>query len=130
MIGLDTSALIDFFKNNKTIITLLESVETTIFLNDLIYMELLTGLDPQNKKHIEEELFYENLFSSFPVLALNVIAIKKAREIFWRLKKEGKEIASLDCAIAGIYLTNGIDKIITKNRSHFERIKGLKVLSY
>jgi len=130
MIGLDTTVLIDLFKNDERVISLLASIEETIFLNEIVYLELLIGLDPKNKMHNDEESFYENLFSSFPVLSLNVIAIKKAREVLWELKKEGKEIAPFDCTIAGIYLANGISTIITKNKNHFERIKGLQVLSY
>lgn len=35
-----------------------------------------------------------------------------------------------DCTIAGVYLSNNINKIITKNVKRFENILGLKVISY
>lgn len=130
MIGLDTCVLIDLFRKDKVLIQLFATIQESIYLNDIVYLELLMGLDPDNKKHNEEERFYESLFSAFPLVQLNACAIKKTRDIFWKLKKEGKELHASDCSIAGIYLANGINTIITKNRSHFERIKGLKVLGY
>lgn len=39
-------------------------------------------------------------------------------------------IGRFDSMIAGILLANGVDKIITKNVKHFEKIKGLRVISY
>ena len=72
MIGVDTSALIDIYKNNPNISKLLESINEPIFLNQMTYLELILGLDLDNKKHKEEEEFYDNLFSSISNLNLDL----------------------------------------------------------
>lgn len=51
-------------------------------------------------------------------------------KIFDRLDAKSKTIDDNDILIAGIMISNGIKKIITKNRKHFERIQGIEVLSY
>jgi len=53
-----------------------------------------------------------------------------ASEIFWSLKKEGKEIEQFDCVIAALLISNCINKILTRNSKHFEKIKKLEVISY
>jgi predicted nucleic acid-binding protein len=55
---------------------------------------------------------------------------EKASEIFWRLRKEGNMIEKFDCMIAAIFMMNGVYTVLTRNSKHFERIKGLHVLSY
>lgn len=42
----------------------------------------------------------------------------------------GKKIGEVDCLIAAVALSNGIEEIVTENRTHFERISNVKVLSY
>ena len=130
MIGVDTSTLIDLFKGSDSLVKLLATIKEPIFLNRVIYLELLFGLDPENEKHKKEDEFYYNLFSSFPNLELDFFSSKKTKEIFWGLKKRGKLVGLFDCVIAGIYLNGGVDKIITKNVGHFENIEGLEVISY
>ena len=130
MIGIDTSALIDLFKRDSAIKELLEKINEEIILNQTVYLELMFGINPKDRSHDDEERFYDEIFESFSVLGLDKNASKKASEIFWKLKAEGKEISQLDCTIAAVYLSNKIDTIITKNEKHFKKIKGLKVLSY
>jgi len=130
MIGLDTSAIIDLFKKDQSLIKLLEKTDEAIALNQVTYLELMFGLDIKNQSHKSEEEYYDSIFNSYTVLPLNNISCKKAAKILFELKKIGKTIDELDCAIAGILLSNGINKILTKNKKHFENIKELKVITY
>jgi predicted nucleic acid-binding protein len=130
MIGLDTTSLIDLFKQDSNLINTLIDLEEEIFISDLVYLELMKGLDPTNKKHAFEELFYDNYFKSSKTVALNKLACKKARNIIWNLKKKGKTVHLIDATIAATYLINNINTIITKNKKDFEQIEELKVISY
>lgn len=130
MIGLDTTALIDLFKKKKEIITLLAEIDDEIILSHIVYLELMFGLDLKDIKYKNEEDFYDNIFKSYIVLNLDFKASKKTSKIFRELKESGKTISLSDCSIAGIYLSNNITKIITKNTKHFENIKELKVITY
>ncbi len=127
---MDTSALIDLFKNNVAIIKLLENVEEEVVFNKIVYFELMLGLNPEKKEHQNEEAFYDNFFKNYDSLNLNEDSCKKARDILFKLKKHGKTIEPLDCAIAAIYLSNGVSKIITKNKKHFEQIENIEVVPY
>lgn len=130
MIGLDTTALIDLFKENKNIKSLLGEIDDEIVLNHILYLELMLGLDFENLKHQDEEEFYDGIFNTYVVLNLDFNASKKASNILNELKRSGKIIGLFDCSIAAIYLSKGINKIITKNKKHFENIKELEIIDY
>lgn len=130
MIGIDTCVLTDIFKEDPSLKYLLSRINDELCVNQITYLEIIIGLDPDNTKHQKEEIFYDQLFSSFLNYDLDLNASKLSRKIFWDLKKTGNFADLLDCAIAGIYLSNGVNTIITKNKKHFEKIKDMKVLSY
>ncbi len=130
MIGLDTSAIIDIFKGSESIKEILLTINEPLIVTEISYLELMFGLDLKNLKHKREEKYYDEFFQSFLTLNLNNKACKKASEIFYDLKKKGKDIEQFDCIIAGIFLSNGIDKIISRNIKHFSNIIGLRVIPY
>ena len=77
----------------------------------------------------------EDLTESETLNAITFIMEGKAttpqiKEFLLGLKSKGETIEDFDCAIAAILLSNGVNKIITRNKKHFERIKGLTVLKY
>ena len=130
MIGLDTTALIDIFRNDNKLIELLDEIDDEIALNMITYLELMLGLDFKNQKHKNEEGFYDKIFNNYSVLELDYKSSKKNSEINRELKSKGNIIDPFDMAIAAIYLSNEINKIITRNVKHFENIKGIEVMSY
>ena len=128
MIGLDTSAIIDLFRDDPALIRLLEQIDDTVVLSQISYLELMFGLDFERRNDKTEEEYYDSLFNLYSVLPLDNISCKKAAKISLALKKLGKSIGQFDCAIAGILLANGTNKILTRNKKHFENIKELKKL--
>lgn len=130
MIGLDSSALIDLFRGEMGIRDLFKNLDDKLFTTYLNYFEILTGINLENESHQEEFKYFENLFQEIILLNLSKESCKSSSSIFWDLKKSGKMIGQVDCMIAGILLSNGVNKIITRNTKHFENIKGLKVISY
>lgn len=130
MIGIDTCAAIDLFKGDEQLIKLLSEISEKVSITYINYLELIFGLDIENPKHKIEEEFYDDIMENYTVFNLDIESCKKAREIFFLLKKKGNIIDDMDYAIAGIFLSNGVNKIITRNKKHFEKIPGLKVISY
>jgi tRNA(fMet)-specific endonuclease VapC len=130
MIGLDSSAIIDLFKGEDSLKQLLLSIDEPISATEISYLELMFGIDRTIKKHKEEERYYDEFFNKILVLNLSRKSVKSASEIYWSLNKSGKSIEKFDCIIAGIFLSSGVNKIITRNEKHFSRIPGVKVLSY
>lgn len=130
MIGLDTSTIIDIFKGNKNIKELLENNKEPLAASIMSYLELFFGLNLENPRHTEESKYYDEFFKSLYNVDLAKDSCEESSKIFWKLKKEGKEIEQFDCVIAASFIVNGINKIITRNPKHFEKIKQLTVISY
>jgi predicted nucleic acid-binding protein len=130
MIGLDTTAIIDLFNGEAGIIEKISDVKESLVSTIINYQEVFFGIDLEGHRFIEEEDYFDNFFNNVEVLELTKIAAKRASNISWKLKSSGKEIDDFDCMIAGILLSNGVDKIITRNVKHFNGIQGLKVIAY
>lgn len=130
MIGLDTNAIIDLFKGKNEIKKVLSEIEEPLTATQMSYLELQFGLDPEEKRHKMEQVYYDEFFKTIRVLGLTDYSCKKAAEIHWKLKKKGAMIGKFDCVIAGTLLSNGVTRIITKNKREFEKIPGLSVIGY
>ncbi|MEK6860044.1 MAG: type II toxin-antitoxin system VapC family toxin [Nanoarchaeota archaeon] len=130
MIGLDTDTIIDIFKDDFKLSELIKSLEEDLCSTIINYQELIFGLDFNNKKHLEEGEYYDSLFDKIILLNLDKDACKKTNEIIRNLLAKGNPIGEFDCMIAGIFLKNGVNKIVTRNVKHFEKVPGLKVISY
>ena len=130
MIGLDTAALIDLYRGDESLKEALvlanEDLSTTI----MNYQEIFFGIDQTIDKYSGEIDFYDTLFSDMNILSFNIFSSKKASQIFWNLKKKGNDVGRFDSIIAGIFIANGVNKIVTKNVKHFNRIPGIEVVGY
>lgn len=125
---LDTTFLIDLLKGDKRTLKLAEGSEQLLTTQINMY-EVIRGLfleDYSESKIINSIEIFENI----RVLQLDDNGIIKAAEIFANLTKKGNMIADNDCITAGIALSKGINKIVTRNVNHFKRIKGIKVETY
>jgi len=130
MIGLDTSAIIDLFRGNRSIKEFLDANKEPLAATTMSYLELFFGLNPKDAKHGKEAEYYREFFKSLYNIELTKDSCELSSEIFWSLKKEGKMIEQFDCVIAAMLISNGINKILTGNPKHFEKIKQLNVISY
>ncbi len=124
---LDTTALIDFTKGRKELSYLLK--EEQLFTTQINMYEFIRGLFLRNIPP-SSILEITKLFENILVLPLTETAIIKSAEIFATLTRKGMMIEDADCLIAGIALSNNIQTIVTLNKSHFERISGVKVETY
>ncbi|KCZ73401.1 putative nucleic acid-binding protein, contains PIN domain [Candidatus Methanoperedens nitroreducens] len=127
MIILDTSFLIDFFKGrNKTLDLVNSDVATTV----ITFHEIISGA--KHKKAKNEEKFFRRFFSEIKVFDFDIRAAEKSSEIMASLLTTGKVVNALDVMIAGIAITNGIDKIASNDKDFIEisKITGLDILKY
>jgi len=130
MILLDTTILADFLRGNKNAVKFIESLNDTAYTTEVNVFELTTGaylFKGDTSKNLEKVIA---LISRLRVLQLDRKAALKGGQILGELIKEGKKIEETDCLIAGIAITNGINKIVTANISHYERIKEIEVIDY
>ena len=130
MIGLDTSAIIDIFRGDEKIKKFLENNKEPLVVSIINYLELFFGLDIKYPKYLDEIKFYKGFFDDLYNFDLTKESCEMTSEIFQELKMKGKLIEQFDCIIAAIFITNGVNKILTRNVKHFENIKELNVISY
>ena len=135
MIILDTSACIDYLNGNEQLKKLISDQENLIHITSITIYEINIGLEMTRRKISEKrhnELYkaWLEFISGMEIFPLGFKEAEKAAKIYDFLESEGLRIDDNDILIAGIMLTNGIKKIITKNVKHFERIKVIEVLSY
>ena len=128
---LDTTLLIDFLRGKEEAINIIrKSQSNPLFTTEINVFEIITGtylLENNIKEHLEK---VNAMLSKLIVLEVNRNSAIEAGKIAATLIKEGKKIEETDCLIAGTALANGIKIIATRNKSHFERINNIKVLTY
>lgn len=130
MIALDTTAIIDFFRKDTNLKKVLDSLDDKFVTTVINYWEIQCGLNPKDSRFSEENEFYEILFNDLITFDLDKESIKKASEIFWELANSGQMIDDFDSIIAGSLITNGVTKLITRNKKHFQRIPNIHVIDY
>ena len=135
MIILDTATCIDYLNGNKNLKEVLLKQEDLIHITAISIYEINIGLERTKRKISENR--YKQLYkiwlefiSGMEIFALGFKEAKKAAEIYDNLESKGLRIDDNDVLIAGIMISNGIKKIITKNVKHFKRIQNIEIVSY
>ncbi len=128
MIVLDTSVLIDYFKGENRSFDIIENSDAVTTV--ITYHEILSGI--KHKKARKEEIFFRRFFSDIKVLDFDLKASEESSEIMSRLLNIGKIVNTLDVLIAGIAVTNGADKIVSRDKDFLEisKVTGLEIEVY
>lgn len=135
MIVLDTTACIDYLNGNEEIEEVLSTIEELVHITSITVYEINIGLE-RTKRKISPKRYNElykswtEFISSMEIFSLGFKEAEKAAEIYDILESNGVRIDDNDILIIGIMLSNGINKILTKNVKHFEKIKGIEILKY
>ena len=131
MVGVDTTFLIDLFRNDERAIEVLkrlsrrkESIATTV----VNMAELYRGafLHPKTQEKISE---IEELKDILIIFDMRIESSKYYGRIYADLKNKGKIITDRDILVASIFLSFGERKIVTRD-AHFNEIPGIEVISY
>lgn len=128
LIVLDTSYLIDFFKNEelKSLIPDNEKPAVTI----ISYYEIMAGI--QRLKSPKEEKFFRQFFSDIEILEFTIPAADIASGIGARMAATGNRVNAFDILIAGIAIFHHAGAIITADGDFVEIAKyaGFDVIRY
>ncbi|OLS16918.1 MAG: tRNA(fMet)-specific endonuclease VapC [Candidatus Heimdallarchaeota archaeon LC_3] len=137
MILADSTFLIDSLRKNLEVREFLKKNTSEIFFTtEINIFELYLGLYSSKILEKNQELFrkrikgLEELILKFQVLTFGRGEAIQAAKILGNLNRSGNPIEFRDGLIAGIALFNGINKILTKNFDHFNRIQGIEVKTY
>ena len=134
MILADTNFLVDFLRKKVGINQ--EYDKEGLFTSEVCVFELYFGLYSNkllvgNKKILKKRIdLLENLLVKFQVLPFGRMEAIESAIILGKLKLDGIILDYRDCMIAGTGLANGINKILTRNKDHFNRIPGIQTISY
>ena len=128
---LDTTFLIDFLRNDKSAISkALEIKDDALVTTSVNIFEVLLGIY-RKKKNSEAELEqFKKLINKIDVLYFDTESSFISSKMTADLISEGKEIGAMDCLTAGAMISKNCHIIVTRNKEHFQRIKGIKVEGY
>ena len=135
MVCLDSSIVIDILRGKESVEAIenkFDSSNEEIFIPSPVIIELIRGIYLKDAiRNIKEEEKEEinNFLYSFVVLDLNKESAIKAGEIEAELRNAGEMIDLEDIMIGAITLQNN-ETLITRNKKHFEKIRGLKIEGY
>ena len=135
MIILDTSACIDYLSGNQDIKKKVEEQDDLIHITVITVYEMNIGFD-RTKRKISEQRYKQlykpwlDFISSMEIFSLGFKEAEKAAEIYDKLESQSQMIDDNDILIAGIMLTNGINRLITRNIKYFKRVEGIEIIKY
>lgn len=121
----DTSVFIEFLRAGNKIKTTLYRIneDKQLFISAITLYELLMGAT--NKTKLED---IKLLTDDIPVLSFSAEAARRAAEIYHQLRKNNQIIEFRDLFIGATCLAYELP-LITLNTKHFERIKGIEILT-
>ena len=133
MVCLDSSIVIDILRGKESVKAIenkFDSSNEEIFIPSPVIIELIRGIYLKDAiRNIKEKEEINNFLYSFVVLDLNKESAIKAGEIEAELRNAGEMIDLEDIMIGAITLQNN-ETLITRNKKHFEKIRGLKIEGY
>ncbi|MFH1425708.1 MAG: type II toxin-antitoxin system VapC family toxin [archaeon] len=130
MICLDSDCIIDFLKGKKEAIEAIKRYNNQLFTTEINLFEIFFGIYNQKEISEKEKLTAEEFFDAISTFSFSRGCGEISARILSSLEKKGLRIDQNDAFTASIILRNGFDKILTRNKKHFSRIKNLKVITY
>lgn len=128
---LDTTFLIDFLKNDKSAVDKASEIkEDTLATTSINIFEVLLGIYRKKEPAHDEMEKFIRLISNFDILHFDMESSFTASKITSDLIRQGREIDAMDCLTAGAMLSKNCNTIVTRNKEHFQRVKGIKVEGY
>ena len=131
MVCLETTFLVDFLRGKEeaeSVFNDLVDRRSQITITSPSLMEIMSSAHNNQKKE-ELRKIEEVILSKVIILNLDKESAILAGEIDSELTLSGDSIGTTDIMIGAIAKHNN-ETLITRNKKHFERIKGLKIESY
>ena len=128
MIVLDTSFLIDYFRNEELSECIPSGEKPAVTV--ISYYEIVAGI--RRLKSTREEKFFQHFFSDIEILPLDLSSAEMAAGISGRMAAAGNKVNAFDILIAGIALSHHVSLIVTADADFDEIAKyaGLEIRNY
>ncbi len=123
---LDTSVIIDYLRGKEEVVGLINSLNGKLTSSYICLSELYEGIYRSKNKNAESTVleFFSGLSKTY---GLNQKIDKEFGNLRKNLKQKGEIIEDLDIFIAATCLIYNLS-LVTINKKHFLRIKGLDVV--
>jgi predicted nucleic acid-binding protein len=120
---IDACVFVQHWRSKNKTNTLLAKLlrQRDVYVSAIAKYEVLIGADEEDMNE------WYQIFDGITVLAFDEATIDIARMIYRQLKQENKLIDVSDILIAATAMTHDFP-LATLNRSHFERIRGLRMV--
>jgi len=118
---------VDFLRRREPGISIYNKHKSKTSISSVSAFELLFGASISSKP-AARLLEVRSLFEKHPILPFDLSSSERAATVAADLKSKGNQIEIRDLFNASICLSRGIP-ILTRNKSHYERIDGLEVVS-
>ncbi|MFX1453755.1 MAG: type II toxin-antitoxin system VapC family toxin [Promethearchaeota archaeon] len=132
MILVDTNAIIDYLKGEEKAKKYFKEAHYMFYITTLNEFEILLGLEHEKIKkpslYNDRYRIWVEFRGNCKVLKIGSSQALKGAEVYNTLEQQGKKIPKVDALILGTMLTNGIAKILTKDK-HFE-YPGIEIIDY
>ena len=123
---LDTNIIIDFLRNKREIIEVVNGLLGKIYTSIICVAELYEGVYRVENSQKYEERILTHLNTYNQIYSLDFDICRHFGEIRASLKKKGEKIEDLDIFIAATCVANDLI-LVTKNPKHFSRIPALQI---
>jgi predicted nucleic acid-binding protein len=117
MIVLDTSFLIDYFRNPGLESYVSEGEKTAVTV--ISFYEIMAGIKRLRSK--QEERFFRHFFGTVDILGVDTPSVEIASDITAKLSGLGVQVNAFDVIIAGTAIAHHATSILTADRD-FEEI--------
>ncbi len=123
---LDTDLLIAILRGKKEAAPIADTLDeqSTQATTSVNAFEIFFGAYHSERKN-DNLREAQKLLERLEVMSLDTKGAKRAGEIMSQLSSKGEPIDFRDALIAGIALENDLT-VLTRNQTHFDRMKGLK----
>lgn len=129
MIGIDSNVIIDVLKNKQDSIEKLSKLpRDELCTSEIVVYEILCGILASRNSESRLKQFKALLDTFSYIFQIDRKTSIKSAEISASLASTGKMIEHQDALIAGSFLANGCERILTNNIKDFEKIKELEVI--
>lgn len=125
VICLDTSILIDFYRNKDKSKSFFFELAGQF---EFFAVSSITEYEIYIRSNIEQDKYWDDFFSKLISIPYTSTANKQAIKINRQLKEISKQIDTPDLMIAASAMVNRL-KLATLNPKHFSRIEGLEVIT-
>lgn len=123
----DTDILVDYLRKREPGFSIFNKRRFNAAISTVTVFELLFGANLSSRKE-ERILELRSLFEQHPILPFDEASAEHASEVGAELRVKGESIEIRDLFNASICLRQNL-AILTRNKNHYARVPGLKVIS-